>query len=286
VPFENIGASPKCGSGAEVCAVDRSQLESAKAEIQGLNRRITELQDQLRKSVAARSEEEAKKAKLSRSSMEAYGGVGIGIILAVLPMTWYLRLVLFVILTAICGDFCWRSPLTYKWGPWKKAVLCLVVLGAVTQTGVKNVRNAYIDDRFPPNVQYFVLWGGNSDPLRVTPSGKVVGMLASHVTVDGTKAMRYADDYRLWAACFHMGGLVDPNDTPVSGSNLFDIEPRPIEIQIKWSPEFISEVSHGDNTTNYALVLIPKKVTNPSFTTLRDAMDKGGVVLQRTSGPT
>jgi hypothetical protein len=263
----------------------RSQLESAKAEIQGLNRRITELQDQLRKAVAARSEEEAKKAKLSRSSMEAYSGVGIGIVLAVLPMTWYLRLALFIILTAICGDFCWRSPFTYKWKPWTKVILCLVVLGAVAQTGVKNVRKAYIDDRFPPNIPYLILWGGNSDPLRVTPSGNVVGMLGSHVTVDGTKAMRYADDYRLWAACFHEGGLIDPNDTPVSGSNLFDIESRAIEIQIKWGPIFLREIANGDRTTDYVIMLIPKKVTSPSFTTLRGAVDKGGVILQRTSGP-
>lgn len=97
--------------------------------------------------------------KLSRGSQEAYIGIAIGIVLAVVPMTWWLRLILFVILEAICMDPCWRSEITYKRNRLVKGILCIGFSYFIISAAWGNVNRAYKESEFPPNVMYMTSWG-------------------------------------------------------------------------------------------------------------------------------
>jgi hypothetical protein len=247
----------------------KSPLELAKCEIQGLQRKIAELESKLHEAATKLAEKEAEKGKLQRSSIEAYSAIIIAVLLAVFPMTWYLRLLLFLILATVCVDFCWRSPITYKRDVFSKILLCVLVVGVVSWFGIPNVSTAYKDDHFPPHIEYMARWGESFDRN------------GCQVVVNGTKLTRYEKKYHLWVACFHPG-LLDHKDAPVSGSALFDIEPSVITLTALWSEEYIRESQLGAQGTYYVLFLIPQEVNNPAFSTERDAINHGGIVLETT----
>ncbi len=200
--------------------------------------------------------------KLSRSSIEAYIAIAIAILLAVFPMTWYLRLFLFVVLAVVCVDFCWRSPPTYNRNGLLKVMLCAIVVGVVMWTGVGNVMDAYKETRFPPHVAYMLQWGE-------APEGN-----GCYFKIDGNQVKRYASQYRLWTGCYHPG-LLDQKDAPVSGSVLIDIEPGIITIRSIWNEKYISEANDGARGTRYFVALVPKNISSPSFSTIRDATGRG-----------
>jgi hypothetical protein len=263
-------------------------LASARAEVQGLNRKVKELQTEL--SVAKRKPQ-TKAEPLTRSSVEAYAGLAIGITLAVFPMTWWLRIPMFAILAYLSLDFCLRSPFTYKWNGGAKGLIGLACASWIVWAAYGNIKTAYRDQEFPVNILYMLKWGPDPDVSVVLPNrdgqgAQIIGSPSSIVTVDGTKVSRYADKYRLWAVCFHNTGYLDTNDIPVSGSSLFDITSlSEIEMRVPWSQQFQQELLHGYRPTSYALVLVPKDVKSPSFSTIRDALNRGGVFLQMNGGP-
>jgi hypothetical protein len=227
--------------------------------------------------------------KLERSSVEAYTGIFVGILLGLLPMTWWIRIILFVILEVVCVDFCWRSPFTYQWPRAARRAICLAVFVFIFWKAQSDVVRAYNEDHFPPGVPYMTAWGNRFGAAEVISdqagNPKVIGDTESIIGLDELKLQRYADDYDLWAVCFHSTGQIDFKDLPVSGSGFFDIGPAVSEIRIPWSQQFISELAHGKRGTNYVLVLVPKKIKAISFTTLREATENGSVILQIASGP-
>jgi hypothetical protein len=266
---------------------DKSPQETAKAEIQGLNRRIKDLEIKLWERFNAKPEP----VPMSRSSVEAYIGIAIGIVLAVLPMTWWLRIFLFVVLEWVCVDFSLRSPFTFKWPALIKRALCVVVCSWIAWVAYGNVTDAYTNDEFPKNVRYMLSWGTASGTVIVWPQpngegGRIIGNPLSEIVVDGTKIQRYSKKYKLWAVCSHHSGFTDPKDDPVSGSALFDVnnDGTPILMKIPWNDRFRWEVMHGASQTNYALILIPKKLSSASFPTVRDALRQGGVALEYNGG--
>lgn len=264
-----------------------NQLEQAKAEIRNLNRQIGNLRTEL---AAAKAKPEPK--PLSRSSIEAYVGIAIAVVLAVQPMTWWLRIPLFLILVGVVADFGWRSPFTFRWNEAAKGFICLLAAGWVGWAGFQNVINARNTERFPPNVMYMASWGA-ANPGGVTiyyndkngKGGHIQGEAASRVVVQGSEVEKFAKDYRLWAACLHLSGLLDPKDLPVSGSAIFDIDGPEISMKIPWSDRFQLEAINGQGGTNYVLMLIPKSVKSANFATIRDALNQGAVQLQIAGGP-
>src|SRR5258708_21066223 len=57
--------------------------------------------------------------------MEAYVFAGIGIILAVVPMTWWLRGIGLVVLIPIALDLIWHSPITHRAKSYLKVIIGL-----------------------------------------------------------------------------------------------------------------------------------------------------------------
>jgi hypothetical protein len=71
---------------------------------------------------------------MSRSSVEAYIFAIIAILLAVVPMTWWLRGLGLLALIPIACDLIWHSPITHQAGATKKAFFCVltvIVIGTV-----------------------------------------------------------------------------------------------------------------------------------------------------------
>lgn len=68
---------------------------------------------------------------MGRSSVEAYAGIGIGILLAVLPMTWWLKALSVLVLAGIVTDLSFRSPWTSNFGK-SRIVLCVVAIAVIS----------------------------------------------------------------------------------------------------------------------------------------------------------
>lgn len=79
--------------------------------------------------------QEDKPEVLSRSSIEAYAFTSIGIILAVIPMTWWLRCGGLLFLLLILADFIWRSPYTHQWKIALRLAGCLFAVLAMGYIG-------------------------------------------------------------------------------------------------------------------------------------------------------
>jgi hypothetical protein len=87
------------------------------------------------------------------------------------------------------------------------------------------------------------------------------------------------------AVCYHSTGLLDPKDVPISGSALFDIQNDLMNIKIPWNQQFQTELIQRMSGTSYALLLVPKKIEQVSFLTMRDAEAKGARTLETKGGP-
>ena len=76
--------------------------------------------------------------RLDRASIEAYGGVLLAILGMVVPMTIWLRIVLWLMFAAILVDLVWRSPFTIgrqRWVRWLATVGCLFLTFALAWEG-------------------------------------------------------------------------------------------------------------------------------------------------------
>src|SRR5690348_2054853 len=88
---------------------------------------------------------------LQRSSLEAYGGIVIAIILA-FPANVYVRGVLVIILCLIVLDLCFRSPVTINLGGLAKS--CLSAVGVVVVLSVlgRSVWEQHKEEQERPNI--------------------------------------------------------------------------------------------------------------------------------------
>jgi hypothetical protein len=232
---------------------------------------------------------------LTRSSIEAYVGIVLGVSLAVFRMTWWMRIPLFVLLCIVCVDFCWRSPFTLK---YLARIPRLIVCGAlgimIAYVGWRNISEAKRDEDFPPEaIEYLKSWGSldvnwhwelappNSVPIfRGARAGKVV--------IDSTKLRNYSGKYRLWATCFHWDGRQDLLDTKnISHTGLFDISGTDVVIPIPWNEHFFNELLNagGKAPAEYYVLLIPKDIQRSDFNSIREAVAAGGYVLEGKGGP-
>jgi hypothetical protein len=80
---------------------------------------------------------------LSRSSLEAYGFAIIGILLAVMPMTWWLRGLGLLVLIPIAFDLIWNLQKTSVWGKRRKGAVSGLAVVAVTAIGLRILPTEY-----------------------------------------------------------------------------------------------------------------------------------------------
>lgn len=177
-----------------------------------------------------RIESEANAPRLEKSSIEAYAGITLGILLAVLHMTWWLRALLWVVLCLISADIAWRAPLVASWPQKIRLLLMLAALSLVSWCGWCNVREQIRADRQPISaISYLELWGPDrefgvvsfdpSDPDKV-----ISGEAAGRLIVNGDLLLKYADQYRIEGVCFFWDGMQNPYDvTDLSKSDALDI---------------------------------------------------------------
>lgn len=227
---------------------------------------------------------------LGRSSIEAYAGITIAVLLALLPMTWWLRIVMFIVLSLVWCDFAWRSPATYTLPPRVRVVFAAAVIIAVGCFAVPNVTTQYHQEQFPPGVFYATSWGALGESVGVVRPKNggpayVVGEKASKMVVNGALMTRFSKHYRIMILCFHYSGAEDATDLEnLSKSKPFDITDGLITIVIPWSSGFEEEFINGASGSNYAVLLVPSDKPT-TFGTIRDATKSGAVVLQTVSGP-
>lgn len=265
-------------------AKDVRTIQELNLEVQRLSDELAEERRRIKSlSTAASIGKPEAPRPLSRSSIEAYVGIAIGIILGVLPMTWWIRIILFAVLAFVCGDFIWRSPVTYRWRKFLKGPLASVVVLYIGWVGWGNVRKAYQESEAPPEGQYMLSYGG-LDPNAGVVHSKTphfVGTPGGKIIVNGYLLGKYADKYQLIATCFQWSGSGDFKDAhDISKSGLFDIAPMEISMTIPWNAQFMDELEHSYGGINYAVLLVPRGLSPETFTSLRAAMDKGAKLLQ------
>ena len=86
---------------------------------------------------------------LERTTLEAYAGIAIAIIIAMVPMIWELKLLAFIVLAGLATDVAWRSPWTYKWSLINKVIGSAIGLVIVASIGWRPVAKQYLEDNKP-----------------------------------------------------------------------------------------------------------------------------------------
>jgi pimeloyl-ACP methyl ester carboxylesterase len=148
------------------------------------------------------------------------------------------------------------------------------------------------DERYPAPVEYLSSWGSfDSKPITLAispgnPPQVVDGNAMSKLEVYGNLLRKWKDRYKVAAVCFFYDGKQDPKDTTgISKSAAFDIVDSIIEIVIPWNDQFLNTLKNGAKGTNYVLLLLPKDLLPSQFDSLREATDKGAVMMERHGGP-
>jgi hypothetical protein len=207
-------------------------------------------------------------------------------------LTWWLRAILFLVLTGIAADMAWRSPWTYNLPKYLRIPLEIVVITLIGIYASSNVLDEYRQENTVPPPRTYII----SDGLQATPNESyavipgnpptVRGVAGSQVTIDGTLLKQFANKYRMVAVAFHYNGTGDYSDvTDICKSGLFDIGPRRIEIRISWNKKFLREMLTGAKQTNYIVLLLPNGLDVDQFNSIRQALRLGGMLVQGAGGP-
>ena len=88
----------------------------------------------------------AVKKPFDRFRWEFYACAILTFPLFVLPMTWYVKGILLVVIAAMVSDLTWNSPVAMQWprsGKWRRWVAAMVVLAAL---GLVSLRMQYRED--------------------------------------------------------------------------------------------------------------------------------------------
>lgn len=91
---------------------------------------------------------------LERTSVEAYIFALLGLAAGAVPMTWYLRLILILAMFYIALDLIRRSPKTYLWPTWAKAMCIAAIASALGAVGWKPIMEDYRGVQ-PPDLGLF-----------------------------------------------------------------------------------------------------------------------------------
>ena len=94
--------------------------------------------------------------KLERSSVEAYFGIVIGIVIAAVPMHWELKAAAFALIGILLTDICWRSPWTYQWSPRSKMALVIISWILVVAIAWQPIGDQYVDDQKPTEAKFSI----------------------------------------------------------------------------------------------------------------------------------
>jgi hypothetical protein len=148
------------------------------------------------------------------------------------------------------------------------------------------------DEKYPAAVEYLASWGTfDLNPVSIasspgSPPQVIAGNASSKVEVYGNLLKKWKDRYKVAAVCFFYDGKQDPKDTPgISKSAAFDIVDEIIVIVIPWNDQFLNILKAGAKGTNYVLLLLPKDLLPSQFDSLREATDKGAIMMERHGGP-
>ena len=92
---------------------------------------------------------------LGRSSIEAYAGIAISLLVAFfsLPWPWYVKLLLMLVLSGLGSHVAFRSAWTIALPKRIKVMLCIVVIGAVAAISWHRISTQYIEDHNMPDPQ-------------------------------------------------------------------------------------------------------------------------------------
>jgi hypothetical protein len=111
----------------------------------------------------------AKKTPLSKSSVESYISLFIAIIFLVVPMTWWLRIVLLATLFAVLFRLVLYSPLTIQWHKPLKALTVAVVFGFICWRAAPAIIADYVGFTVtPPSLSVSTVSPSNDDEITIT----------------------------------------------------------------------------------------------------------------------
>lgn len=159
--------------------------------------------------------------QMERSTIEAYAGGAIGVVIAVIPMTWYFQTGLFSFLGLLAADIAYRAPWFIHWSIRNKIFLWLISAGLLAAIGWNPIHEQYIKDH------------------QVLSTGEVQRFGQSLIDLS-SDVQSYAQDLRSQSPPSHIEGS-DPHADWQRGTN-YDIE-ADRKIQERFSPRIIAALS-------------------------------------------
>jgi hypothetical protein len=153
------------------------------------------------------------------------------------------------------------------------------------------------DFRPDPNIMYVPDFGPLAEIIATKPLDEILkspydtrnyvvrGWPGSFMIVRSALLKSLEIHYQLVGMILHHAGSMDIKDEALGGeSGRYDIPDTDLNMRIVWSTTYPPQVIIGMKPTFYALVAIPKNVLKKSFSSIRDAINNGGILIQVQSG--
>src|SRR6266850_689260 len=84
--------------------------------------------------------------KIGRSTAEAYSGLAIAIIAVVFPVTWWLKIVLMMVVGGLAIDIAFRHPKTIEFHWLKKLGISVLGIGILSAISYLPIHKQYVED--------------------------------------------------------------------------------------------------------------------------------------------
>jgi hypothetical protein len=217
---------------------------------------------------------------LERSSYEFIVTLGFASMTELIP-NWIFYLCCWGVIAGVGVYLCVGSAATKDYSGWRKFFLSSALLVFLFSVAYSRVKERYAQANIiPPAVSYMHEWGAGNPTVSGTPP-ILSRPLYAHVTVDGTKLLKYKNKYNLVAILLHVVNYEDfMQKSDLSKSKPQRIREGEMTIYIEPSQTFLFEMEHGAVSDSYFLLAVPKNLGTGDFTTLDEAEDKGAQIIQ------
>ena len=134
---------------------------------------------------------------MERATLEAYAGIAIGIMIWVLPATWWLKSVGLMVMFCLLVDISFRSPYTYNWSIKSKIIASIIggfIMGSI---GYNPINDQYIQDHKPRKAALHLLVTDFAACPFLPPYPPNSELITVWAKVDNVGAPSVAKDWKL-----------------------------------------------------------------------------------------
>jgi hypothetical protein len=237
----------------------------------------------------ARAQANKREPGVSRSTLEAYAGLFISLVQVVVPMNFLFKALAIIVITFLIADIVWRHENLSALS--KRAKLPIIALCAVplwlyaAPELFREYNRDFWFEKLP--APYVKNYGGTLGSTINTLTHTITGPQTSFIVVDGTRLQNLAARGMVFkgVAMLHSNPVDPLDESNVSSSGPYEIANGDVQIDIPWNDYIENMYKNGRFGTNYYLLALPRAAANRPFSSIRQAVQMGAIIIQNSGGP-